>query len=537
MSYAQPRRRFVQMLLLHTFLIGLFACSPLATPTMTVAPTVESPTEVPPTVEITPTTALTPTTAATPTTEGTAIPSELSITPIDIPAGYDYPGDRSLLQTWADEWQIEKITEHAWHMWAGMTADSGETWNGTMLPYWETWCGNEEVFSGKCNEEKGRAPAHQFIGAAQLNHGDNSADADAQIVTFNKFNPAMAEFLSKKHKGPGDVEYDYTSQKSLIALNNAWPTDTPIKDRKIVDTPYTPTVGTVQGSAAIETKPVIFVVKATGLTPLPLWQGLSGSVTPNSAGPSSWTTCILIDPENSAGPDTIPVPASAEQIKKINQNSNLSCDPAKYLYAPLQVVWGFQMDADEAAAWNNVVKASADGAQVIQAEDKDWAVLVGMHVNSKEIVNWTWQTFWWQPGGDTPDNYPGSKKGMTDDVKGSWRNYAMCTAWNQTQGNASKEIHVCFNPYLETSVTIPSGQNSNCMSCHGMASVGLGTPNCVVNQNNPPIENLASIPYPANYDAPEQFGAPGFTTTDFSWAIPVDSNSESCVLPTATPTK
>lgn len=556
MSYVLLRRKGLQMLLLHLVLIGLFACSPALTPTVEVVPATEVPTEIP-TVEAAPTDQVPATIAVTSMPELTPIPAELSIAPIDIPRGYGYPGDRTLLQKWADEWQIEKITDHAWHLWAGMTADSGEKWENAALPYWETWCGSEEAFSHQCNEGKTRAPAHKFIPAVQLNHNGHAAQADAQIVTFNKFNPAMAGFLSEKHKGPGGVEYDYTLQSSLVALNSAWPADTLPKDRKIIDTPYTPTVDTVQGSAAIETKPVIFVVKAKGLTPLPLWQGLSDSATPNSAGPASWKTCILLDPENSGGTDTKPVPATDEQIKNAYQNSSLSCE--KYLYAPLAVIWGFKMSEGDAAAWNTVNGSSADAGEGLPTPDPnincqeqqkkasenkqiiacagDWAVLVAMHVNSKEIVNWTWQTFWWQPGGDTPNNYPGNKQGMTDDIKGPWRNYAMCTAWNQTQGSKSDKLHVCFNPYLETSVSIPSGQNSNCMSCHGMASVSLGTPNCVVNQNNPPILNMSTLPYPANYDAPEQFGAAGFTTTDFSWAIPSDSNTESCVLPTPAPTK
>ncbi|HEX3142455.1 MAG TPA: hypothetical protein VHQ64_00660, partial [Pyrinomonadaceae bacterium] len=57
-----------------------------------------------------------------------AVPSATTgvITPTDIPAGYGYPGDRAEIQAWADQWEIAKITEHTWNMWAGMTADSGQ---------------------------------------------------------------------------------------------------------------------------------------------------------------------------------------------------------------------------------------------------------------------------------------------------------------------------------------------------------------------------------------------------------------------------
>src|SRR5687767_1201498 len=101
----------------------------------------------------------TPTPAATPAA---------GITPADIPAGYGYPGDRAQIQAWADQWEIAKITQHTWDMWAGMTADSGQSSDGSKLPYWETWCGTEEVFGGTCG--KAARPSRPFRVASQLTH-------------------------------------------------------------------------------------------------------------------------------------------------------------------------------------------------------------------------------------------------------------------------------------------------------------------------------------------------------------------------------
>lgn len=105
---------------------------------------------------------------------------------------------------------------------------------------------------------------------------------------------------------------------------------------------------------------------------------------------------------------------------------------------------------------------------------------------------------------------------MTDNVAGPWRNYAMCTAWNQTKGNASKDMVVCFNPFLETSSGIPAGQTSNCMSCHGTATAGSPL-------SGSPL-SLPTLSYPAAYKQPIDFNNDPryatFTRTDFSWAIP-----------------
>jgi hypothetical protein len=458
------------------------------------------------------------------------------IVPEDVPAGFGYPGDRNEFQSWADNWQIDNITTAAWNLWAGMTSDSGQQWNGSPLPVWETWCGNEEVFSATgCNALD--RPARAFQLATQIGHSAAKAGkpvpSDGQVVSFNKFNPPMATYLNTPQTSNGTA-YSYTSANDLSNLNASWPANTPVGARKVVDAPYTPDGPSGPGSAAMETKPVIFLVKQTGLTPIPLWMGPEFSTTPANATPETWFNCVLLDPANTGGPDTKPVPATPEQIEQMVPGSGMACKT--FLYAPLSTIYSFKMDAAEATGWNNLINNSGDGGQGLTAAAGDFGVLVGMHVNSKTIVNWTWETFWWQPGDDAPNNFPGSKQGMTDNVKGAWRNYAMCTAWNQTKGNASSEMVVCFNPFLETSSGIPAGQTSNCMSCHGTATAGALANN-----------QLSTMNYPANYDAPIDFNAdactastpPGgpttcfaaFTKTDFSWAIP----SNAIVAPSAPP--
>jgi hypothetical protein len=436
------------------------------------------------------------------------------ITPVDIPAGYGYPGDRPQIQAWADAWEIDKITQHTWDMWAGMTADSGQSFNGSKLPYWETWCGTEDVFGGSCG--KSARPGRPFRIASQLTHVARlkglSAQPDTTVVSFNKFNPSMSQYLQAQHPGPGTTgPYNYTSVSSLIALNAAWPASTPTVDRKVEESPYKPSAPGAAGFAGIETKPVIFLVKASGLTPMPLWLGPAGSTNKNNPTPNTWTTCVLLDPANTGGPDVAPVPATPAQIA---QKVSMPYACTTYLYAPLATIYSFKMDATDAAAWNSL---QGNGGT---ASAGDYGVLGGMHVNSKEILNWTWQTFWWQPGQDTPNNFPGSKQGITANVLGPWRNYASCSAYNQTQGKASTKMVVCFNPFLETSSGIPAGLTSNCMTCHGTATAA--------GSNN----KLSTLSYPANYNKPISFGEgsipidpifAGYTRTDFSWAIPVNA--------------
>jgi hypothetical protein len=457
----------------------------------------------------------------TQTAKPVAIATPGVITPADIPAGYGYPGDRAQIQVWADQWEIAKITQHTWDMWAGMTADSGQTDpDGSKLPYWETWCGTADVFGGTCGKGFAR-PSRPFRVPSQLTHiarlkGSSGPPPDIQVVSFNKFNPSMAQYLQAQHAGPGTAgPYNYTSVSSLISLNQAWPSNTATVDRKVEEAPYQPASSTAPGFAGIETKPVIFLVKATGLTPMPLWQGPAGSTSPTAPTPNTWTTCVLLDPAAAGGSDVAPIPATPQQIA---QKVSMPYACTTYLYAPLATIYSFKMNAAEADSWNTVQKGIGGSGGTAAAGD--YGVLGGMHVNSKEIIDWTWQTFWWQPGQDTPNNFPGSKAGMTANVKGAWRNYASCSAYNQTQGKTSTKMVICFNPFLETATNsgIPSGLSSNCVSCHGTATVAAGSNN-----------TLTFLSYPPDYTKPISFGEgsipidprfAGYTRTDFSWAIP-----------------
>ena len=306
-------------------------------------------------------------------------------------------------------------------------------------------------------------------------------------------------------------DYFYTSSSSLKALNETWG-DTPNIDRKVVDAPNT----------ALELKPVLMWVKAEGLTAIPFWQGPKNSTDKNCADvsveelrhpkpgqpatkchpdPSTWTHCVLIDPNKSTNGLQ---PATEAQFAGADFTEAKGCtDAANAQYGGINVLYNFKLSADEAAAFNKAQHPDKP------AKSADFMVFLAMHVNTKEIIDWTWQTYWWQGGQETPDEYPGSGADRTANIDAPWTNYNMCTAYAQTtQPDNKGDMNVCFNPYLETSSGIPDGLRSNCVTCHGTATVG--TPK--------------TGGYPATYDHPIDFGDPtyfgGATKTDFSWAIP-----------------
>jgi hypothetical protein len=149
---------------------------------------------------------------------------------------------------------------------------------------------------------------------------------------------------------------------------------------------------------------------------------------------------------------------------------------------------------------------------------------MAMHVITKEMGDWTFQTFWWSP---TPDTAPHADF-RPPEVRGVWANYLMCTAYSMvTPRTPSGGPHVCFNPYLETDLgpTKPftvgglvypadpmAGTRSNCMHCHARA----GWPALVA--GDPASANLGRI---ANlgYIAPNDPYYAKIVKTDFLWSL------------------
>ncbi|MGI9277404.1 MAG: hypothetical protein ACR2PT_21475 [Endozoicomonas sp.] len=419
-----------------------------------------------------------------------------------IPPGFQFPSPREEVQRWSDERDIRAARTHAWYLWEGMNQPSSvKDSNGKILPVWETWYSNAELFPPKpstqstslAGVDSRRTSISRPVQIPSQFHTTSNPD---QVLSFNKFNPAAAEFITEPHQHDGKTYY-YNSLSSLTALNNAFnANNTPVKDRQITDFP----------NRAIETKPVFMLVKKSGLTAIPYWQGPQTSVTPTQPTPNTWTTCVLFDPGSTASIQ----PATSTQITQAHKSASPNCK--SFLYAGLSQIYSYQLETD---AQLSAFKDNQGGSP----KKGDHAVLMAMHINTKEIVNWTWQTFFWS-GGETPPNaFPGSMSRQPASLEAPWNNYAMCTAY--WQENLDGSIHTCFNPYLETAVSgIPDGLNSNCVSCHGTARTH-------------PYNNAESpVPkYPKNYVRENEVGPAKFsptyfkgnTRTDFSWAIPLDS--------------
>ena len=115
-------------------------------------------------------------------------------------------------------------------------------------------------------------------------------------------------------------------------------------------------------------------------------------------------------------------------------------------------------------------------------DDGDVYVLVGLHIITKELPEWTWSTFWWSP---RPNDGPFAKgRPSASFLNGVWRNYVMDTTLSMdtpsepaaqsgqtdaaddcASGTGRQFARACFNPYLEGR-NLNEANLSNCMNCH-----------------------------------------------------------------------
>jgi hypothetical protein len=428
-----------------------------------------------------------------------ALAQNIKPEPIPLPPS-EFPTPSADLEALIARNDVVALRKHSWLLWSGLTADSSQSFNGRVLPIWETWLSEEEAFS-LVNQLVATAAAQRprilrpFAPPRQFQHGASTlaktltagTTPKQRLLAFVKMSPESASFLAASHETPAKSgqSYSYVSASDLAQLNAAFDqSNTAVKDRKIIDFP----------AAGTDLKMVFLPVKPGGLSAIPLWNGAADSSDPTQPTPDSWKTCVAVDPTNSQT-GTASINCNGHQVQAE--------------IVPLKAFYSVQINATEAATINSLSKLA--GAAAVQAGD--FQVLVAMHVTTKEITNWTWATFWWQNGKNPPNDFPGSVADMPDasKVKAPWRNYAMCISDSMVvpATDPKGKPVVCFNPYLETNQT--DGLNSNCMSCHAMARLPLA-----------PTAN----PYPQTYlpngfvdlADPNIFG--GATKADFVWAIP-----------------
>jgi hypothetical protein len=459
-----------------------------------------------------------------------------SFKPVPLPdphiPGFRFPEPEATILNWVgtsfsgatpqDQLAAQKsIHLHAWGIWTALTADSGEKFEGQALRVYDTWYTPADIVSkpaARLLAEVPRAPRplgrlRQFRVLRKHNKAAPMA-GETTVLGFVKYDPSAAEHLVRENL------FQTSVLDSLIANGQ----DT-VAAFPVTAVALKPVYAQLPSGKRFDGNPPVMVDGR--YYPVQAWPG---PPSPPTAFPSQdWMTWVWIDVKGGGQGN-----GAVVKVTKPGPPDPSTIKPG-VTYPVDQWIHFSYKDASDVRTINNANKQSNPDAP--ELEVGDYAVLTGMHVTSREITRWTWQTFWWQPDPDNPP--PPSSRAVAGDrpsqLKGAPRHYACAPAYsmvlpqqpNVGGQNAGESVYA-YNPYLEAPfgptdlpASIPGksqgkvvandvGVQTNCMSCHAMASYVQG--------GKTPLDGvLYTGDRYVDLQGP-QFS--GHLKTDFLWSIP-----------------
>lgn len=430
----------------------------------------------------------------------------------DLPASAGVPVPDFKLQGLVLGGDWNSVRAHAWAIWGGLTAPSESVVDGQRLPVFETWYSIPEVYNprGRAGVDR-RALRHPVRVATQATIAEGSrGGAPAGLMSFVKLNRASADFI-------WDNGYHLTP--TLRALNERFDRDgTATVERSIK--PFPP--------EAMALKLVFWLVKNAaspqserGLTALPMWNPAypppAGGLPPMH---TTWREGVAVDPAGRYREGSIEV-VTVNGVATPAPVVSLSRFYAHRLASAADVADARVYLTMMSSAANEQERFVTNPGQV--PEIGDYIVLLAMHVTTKEMDDWTFQTFWWTT---TPNVAPfGADRPAS--IRAPFDNYVTCTAYSTVSPRGpGGALPICFNPYLEADLgaTKPyamdgksfppdpmAGTQSNCMNCHRRAAFPAFDAKA-------PSADFGHV-YNDGYRAPNDPYFARVLKTDFMWSI------------------
>lgn len=446
--------------------------------------------------------------------------------------GYAFPEAESTIMRWVNDPTADNrkaIDLHGWGLWAALTTLSGQSEFGiSNVPVYFTWRTPQEIArgTGTAANASGVKPKRvfqlelprQFRRDKVLMHslektvlpppvpGTPLAARDNTSEDTVGYDPTAAAFAQQHNL------FSMAALKTLFLMGNT----------SIPSFPNT----------AVVIKPEYKVISKEHIISghyfvMPAWPGTpdASTVNPSHGFPeSAWHGCVYIDISNFSG-------SSARGI-----DNDCSGPTAQNTYN----LGDFITYLVTAANVDQFKSLSPDTT----IEPGDFVILIGMHVTTREITEWTWQSFFWTPDPDNPP-LPSSRSVAADRpvLARQAAHYAMTIGYQMVEpnqlpvgGKSQGSPVIVYNPYLEASLgsdtfkSPPSpvntgirntktgqtfqgrlGIQTNCMACHGVASVRIADPK----------NDLGYVPdlYLSRTDG--VFA--GSLQTDFLWSISDDA--------------
>ncbi len=436
----------------------------------------------------------------------------------DLPASvpdFVFPASETTINQWIYSGDQVSLINHSWGIWASLTQYVGVI-NGVSVRAFETWATPSNMIYQINSNVRGQL----LFEANQKNLRLLDLDKPAQFKNNKK--------IIEKHKLKTKLESDNDGDTSILvgvgynppAANHAISNKLFLKstlDQYLAngysEIPNFP-------NNAITIKPVYKIVphnSPNGIYKMPGWPG-----TPTVAKPfpeEDWNSCIYIDVKGTGvGGNSIDEGCKGKKVSNTFYLEN-------FIHQ--------KINAEDATYLSQQV-----GQKVTVG---DYVILVGMHVTTREIKRWAWQTFWWSADATKPFLPSSSEIAAARPLQyldNASKHYAMSVAYQMvspaqpiTGGKSVGTSVIAYNPHLEAGfsedvfqVTRPIaaketvknkfGVQTNCMSCHNLA---LYNPKTDYN-----IDNGSNRQRPYGADFYMAIDDPIFSKSlklDFAWSI------------------
>lgn len=461
--------------------------------------------------------------------------------PVPLPdpgiTGYSFPENKEKLMTWINAGNSNEIYLHGWGLWTSLTAPSGQNEYGLAnVPVYLTWLSPSEIAALPrlmSTEKKVDLPAKRTFlleRPRQFTHKAKGLEKAAAVVKSSAVSSSATPFSIRDTNVVVTMGYDPAAQ-DFAYHNNLF-------SLKALQAFYNSGSGNIRSipvfpNNAVTIKPTYKVITKANMINgsiyvMPAWPGTPLVVTPeisaNGFPETSWPGCVYIDTRNTGA-------STAKSVDKdctAGSNASNTYGLGDFVYYPVT--------SANIAAFKILV--SGQGKLAVG----DVIVLMAMHVTTREIDEWTWQTYFWTPDPAMPP-LPSSTaiaSARPAQLTGAAAHYAMSIGYQMVTPNqpvvGGKSVGgpvVVYNPYLEADFNAATfgappanvgilaqgsktpymatvGIQTNCMTCHGNASIN---PSAAKSDNN-------SLPYLTNfYFSRDDQSFKDYLQLDFLWSI------------------
>jgi hypothetical protein len=270
------------------------------------------------------------------------------------------------------------MNRHGWGIWTALTSTSGEQIDGQDLLVFETWFTPENLLTAQLKNQNLEKVLRDPLPLRQLRQfrapkkagGVRATLGEETVLGFVKFDPSAAQFI---------VDQKLFSNAALNTLLKAGNTDIP-------NFPNT----------AVSLKPVFQILNQSQLVSgryfmLAAWPGPPAQ--PQSFPKTAWKQCVWVDAQDlgpGKGTGKVDTDCKSDGSSRTDETTYGLGRFIHFRLSPAQV------------RTVNAVQETVHGNATPVAVEGNYAILLGMHVTSREIPRWTWQTFWWSPNPDDP---------------------------------------------------------------------------------------------------------------------------------------